>query len=335
VFYFIAAHVIKNPKHFRNAFWCLFLPTFFGVIYTLNNHYRYGFAFSEVNKTMFPFFRNHVNYAVFLALLLPFIFYASSWYKKYRWEKMLLRLGIILLLTGIYFSYTRSAWLSVIVAGISYFLIKKNLLRQFVVMGVVGVIVFVIYMLHDNTYLNYAPDFKKTIYHANFEDHMESTISLEDVSSAERIYRWIAATKMIADKPVTGFGPAQFHDNYKEYTVNKFLTYISDNQEKSTVHNYFLQVTVEQGFIGLACWLTLLIITLFYGQIAYNKMQGNHDYSLFVLACLLSLITIIVNITLSDLIEADKIGTLFFFNIAMLVNMHLFVRNSTKDLPAE
>ncbi len=61
----------------------------------------------------------------------------------------------------------------------------------------VGVILFIIVMLHNNNYLAYAPDFKKTIYHANFSDHMESTATLEDVSSAERIYRWIAGVKMI------------------------------------------------------------------------------------------------------------------------------------------
>ncbi|MFN0276080.1 MAG: O-antigen ligase family protein [Chitinophagales bacterium] len=335
VFYFLASHVIRKPEHFRIAFWCLFIPTLFAVLYTLTNHYRYNFAFSEVNKTMFPYFRNHVNYAVFLALLLPFLFYAQSWYQKYTWHKMIIRLGIGLLLAGVYFSYTRSAWLSLLAAGMCYLLIRKNLLRQFVVLAVTGAVVFVIYMLNDNRYLAYAPDFKKTIYHANFEDHMESTISLEDVSSAERIYRWIAATHMVEDKPVLGFGPAQYYDNYKEYTVNKFLTYISTNDERSTVHNYFLQVTVEQGFVGLFFWVLLLISVLFFSQIAYNSADKKQDKN-YILALTLSLITIIVNITLSDLVEADKIGTLFFFNLAMIVNMHLAVKKQqTKDLLAE
>lgn len=334
VFYFLAAHVIKNPQQFRTAFWCLFLPTLFAVFYTLNNHYRYNFAFSEVNKTMFPYFRNHVNYAVFLALFLPFLFYAQTWYQKYTWQKMFIRLGIIFVLLGIYFSYTRSSWLSVLAAAVCFVLLKRNLLRQFAVLAVAGAILFVIFMLYDNNYLNYAPDFKKTIYHSNFEDHMESTISLEDVSSAERIYRWIAATHMIADKPVAGFGPAQFYENYKEYTVNKFLTYISTNDERSTVHNYFLQVTVEQGFVGLTIWIVLLLAVIFYGQIAYNRSTDKENKH-FIMALVLSVISIIINITLSDLIEADKIGTMFFFNIAMLVNMHLATKQKKENLLPE
>lgn len=335
-FYFLASYVFKSPKQFLTAVWCLFIPALLIVIYTLNNHYRYNFAFSEVNKTMFPYFRNHVNYAVFLALLFPYLVYAQTQYTKYSSQKMLLRFGIIIFLLGIYFSYTRSSWLSITAAAGCFFLIRKNWMRQITILAVAAVIFFVVYMLHDNRYLKYAPDYKKTIYHSNFDDHMESTLTLEDVSSAERIYRWMAATQMIADKPVVGFGPAQFYDNYKEYTINKFETYISNNEEHSTVHNYFLQITVEQGFVGIVIWITFLVTIIFYGQIIYNRAIDAHDKNL-VLAVLLSFITILVNITLSDLIEADKIGTLFFMNCSLLVSMDLYVRrkSASKKMPPD
>ncbi|MBC8173048.1 MAG: O-antigen ligase family protein [Chitinophagales bacterium] len=328
-FYFITSFIIKSVKEFKTAFWCLLIPTFILVIYTLYNHYLYAWSFSDVNKTMFPWFRNHVNYAVFLALMFPFLILAITWYKKYSWQKIFLKLSVVIFLFAIYFSYTRSSWLSLIAAGFCFVLMKINWLRGGVSIAIICAIGFVIYMLHDNTYLDYAPDFKKTIYHSNFEDHMASTATLEDVSSAERIYRWIAATKMIEDKPVTGFGPAQFYDNYKEYTVNKFLTYISKNEEKSTVHNYYLQITVEQGFTGLAIWIILLITVLFYGQNIYNRAIDKED-KYFVMAITLSFITILVNISLSDLIEANKIGTLFFMNMALIVNMDLYIRKKLK-----
>lgn len=235
---------------------------------------------------------------------------------------MLIKFGIVVLLAGIYFSYTRSSWLSVVGAFGAYFLIRKNLLMPAVIVSIAGVIMFAIVMLHDNKYLDYAPDYQKTIYHSNFSDHMESTISLEDVSSAERIYRWVAAIHMIGDKPWLGFGPGQFYFNYKPYTVNKFETYISRNDEHSTVHNYYLQVTVEQGFPGTVIWMILLIAILYLGQQLYHKYTDKHIKNL-ALALTLSIITIIVNIALSDLIEADKIGTSFFFFMAILVNLDL------------
>ncbi len=327
-FYFLASVIIKNTNDFKKAFWCLFVPTLGVVVYTLLNHMHYQFRFSEVNKTMVPFFRNHVNYAVYLALMLPFIFIATQWYGKYSWQRMLLNLSKVIFLFGIYFSYTRSAWLSVTVALMAWILIQNRRLIYGVVTGMVGVIVFTIYMLHDNTYLDYAPEYTKTIYHGEFSEHMAATATLEDVSSAERIYRWVAAIHMIEDKPVMGFGPGQFYENYKEYTVNKFVTYISRNTEKSTVHNYYLQVTVEQGFIGIIIWFVMIIAVLLYGQRLYLFATEKQDKN-FVMALTLSFITILVNTALSDLIEADKIGTSFFMIMALLVNMDIYLKHKT------
>ncbi len=331
-FYFIASIIIKNLTDFKRAFWCFFVPTLGLVIFTLINHMHYQFRFSEVNKTMVPFFRNHVNYAVYLALVLPFIFIAAKWYEKYSWQRMLLNLSKAIFLIAIYFSYTRSAWLSVTVALIAWIFIQRRRLIYGVVAGVLGVIIFCIYMLHNNKYLDYAPEFTKTIYHGEFSEHMAATATLEDVSSAERIYRWVAAIHMIEDKPVMGFGPGQFYDNYKNYTVNKFVTYISRNDEKSTVHNYYLQVTVEQGFIGIVIWFVLIITVLLYGQRLYIFAQDHQDKN-FVMALTLSFITILVNIALSDLIEADKIGTSFFMIIALLVNMDIYLKNKQANQP--
>jgi O-antigen ligase len=329
VFYFVGGHIMRDPKAIKTFFWCLFIPTVAVVINTLIKHSQYGFAFSEVNKSMWPIFRNHVNYAVYLALFLPFLFLASSWYERFSWQRLLINLGKILVAAAIYFSYTRSAWLSVAAAIICYLLIRWNVLMAGVSLAIVGAIIFVVFMLHNNTYLKYAPDYKKTIYHTNFSEHMEATTSLEDVSSAERIHRWIAGVKMIEDKPFIGFGPSQFEDNYQPYAVNKFTTYISRNEEQSTIHNYYLMVTVEQGFPGLAIWMIFIVVILFYGQRAYTRAAKEEKPAL--MAIVLSLITILVNISLSDLIEADKIGTLFFLLIAMIVVADLQQQKTTPE----
>lgn len=321
VFYFVVAHVMQRAEDFKTAFWLLFIPTLAAVIYTLINHYHYQFRFSEVNKTMYPIFRNHVSYAVFLSLMLPFVFLAASWYRKYTWQKMLLNVSKFIFIVAIYFAYTRSAWLSVIAALAGYVIIRRGITGWAVALAIISVSAFTWYMLQDNTYLKYAPDYKKTIYHEDFSEHMASTATLEDVSSAERIYRWVAGVHMIKERPITGFGPSQFYTNYKEYAVNKFTTYISRNEEKSTIHNYYLTMACEQGLPGLLIWLILIICVLMLGQRLYNRCLGETKH--LALALTLSFITILVNIALSDLIEADKIGTMFFMIISLLVTIDL------------
>jgi uncharacterized membrane protein SirB2 len=78
---------------FRTLFWVLFWPTFFTVVWTLVQHAQYNFGFAEVNLSMEPFYRNHVNYAVFVALVTPFLWLATGWYQPWTWPRMLLQVS--------------------------------------------------------------------------------------------------------------------------------------------------------------------------------------------------------------------------------------------------
>ena len=61
----------------------------------------------------------------------------------------------------------------------------------------------------------------------------------------ERVYRWVAATRMFKDHPWMGFGPGNFYPYYMHYTLSDFETYVSDNPERSTAHNYPLLLLAE------------------------------------------------------------------------------------------
>jgi O-antigen ligase len=184
-------------------------------------------------------------------------------------------------------------------------------------------------LLRDNRYLNFAPEFETTIYHETFAAHMAATAAgFQDVSSAERIYRWVAAKQMFAEHPWLGVGPGNFYPYYKEHTVLVFETYISDNEERSTVHNYLLLMLVEQGFPGFAIFFILTILTLFYGQAVYHRTRKRGDKQL-VMAVTLSMVILMVQNMLSDLVETDKVGSFFFLNLSLLVIMDLRSRKRT------
>ena len=93
---------------------------------------------------------------------------------------------------------------------------------------------------------------------------------MEDMSTVERFYRWIAAVNLFKEHPLVGVGPNNFVSNYKKYTVTAYETYISDNEEKSTVHNYFLLLLTEQGLPALVLYVVLLFVILLSAQKIYN-----------------------------------------------------------------
>lgn len=327
VFFFLTGLIIQYLKDFKTAFWLILIPTIFAILLTLTKHAITGFEFDKINMAVKPFFRNHVNYAAFLTLFFPYLWIAASWYKRQSSERIFLLICRGLFIIAIIFSYTRGAWLALLLGLVFYFLAKKKLLQYTLIFIVCTLIAAGTFLIKDNTYLKYAPDYATTIYHGNIKDHLKATGELKDISSAERIYRWVAAFRMSLDKPITGFGPNNFHSNYKKHTITSFTTYVSDNPEKSGVHNYFLMILTEQGFIGLIIFLTLTFFLFHYGLTQYHKCNDKKNKA-FLMVIMISLFIIYTQLLLSDLIEAIKIGSFFFINIALLIN---FSRNKERS----
>ena len=333
-FCFMSGLVVTSLKKFRTVFWGITITLFFTVIWTLIRHAQHGFSFASVNTMMAPFFRNHVNYAAILAMMLPFIWCAIHWYNRGTFKRRFLYLAGVVFIVGVALSYTRGAWLACFACLGCYMLIRYKLLTWLLAAGFVGVFVLIGYLVHKNNYLNYAPNYQNTIMHENFEDHLKATTEMEDISSEERVYRWVAAFHMFVKSPWVGYGPGNFYNFYKSHTVNSFRTYVSDNPERSTVHNYFLLMLTEQGIFGLAFFFALTFAIFFYGQHIYHQTK-NKDEQRWVMAILLCMVAIYIQTFLSDLLEVDKIGSFYFMNIALLINQDLRNRGllHTADKP--
>lgn len=317
-FIIITVLVIRDRKQVLTAFWVITAALTFVVALTLVRHAGYGFSFVSVNKTMVPFFRNHVNYAAMIAEWLPFVWLAYAWNSKKPITRGFLVIIGVLLLTGLVFSYTRSAWLALAAALAVAVAIRLSLIRWLLTGAAVAAVAGIIYISSQYRYMQFAPEFEETIYHENLEQHLQSTYKIEDVSSAERVYRWVAGFKMWDEKPLTGYGPGNFYNFYKGFTVPAFKTYVSDNPEKSTVHNYFLLILIEQGLIGLVIFLVLTFAIYIYGEKLYHRITDQKDRQ-WLMAIMMSITAIYVVNLMSDMLETDKVGSIYFINVAMII----------------
>lgn len=315
-FLLISAIVIKDIEDVSIAFWSIFIPLSFTVIIALVRHAIVGFDFDAINPALRPFYRNHVNYAAILAVFLPFVVYMRTRYSKLSFKYNILVLSIFIYLAAIYFSYTRACYLAVIAMIGAYFIFKFRITKIAVVFTFIAIFFVGKFITNQNHYLTYTPS-TNTVSQHEFGDLIDATLKAEDVSSMERIYRWIAAIHMIREQPIVGFGPNSFVENYQNYTVFIFETWISDNEERSGVHNYFLMTAVEQGLIGLAIFVSLILAIFIWGEKVLHELNGNQK--LLAQAVLLSMTALLVNLLFSDMIEVDKTGSFFFLNIALLV----------------
>ncbi len=304
----------------------LFLVSMLSVtIIAVCKHAFYGFKFANVNDAVSPFFRNHVNYSAMLVCTIPILISVYQLNKKYR---SLIIAALIIAVMALFLSYARGAWLALLIGSLSYWLIRKRMLLISVVITMVLLVSSAFWLSTNDRYLGYAHDYRTTIFHKDFEEHLVATYKLKDVSTAERFNRWIAGARMIKDNWLTGYGPNTFYSNYKPYTIPAFKTWVSDNKEHSTVHNYFLLVLIEQGIPGFIFFLLIVATMIFYAEKIYQR-TADKFYRAAALACgAMTMMIVVVNF-LSDLIETDKVGSLFFLCLATLVSIDLKTREET------
>ena len=317
---------LRTKTDFKQLFRLLFISTLFTIVIILIRHGADGFTFERVNKVLKPFYRNHVNYACFISAAIPFFLWYRSQHKSPLWRAILGGVFFVLVFALIV-TYTRAALIATLAGFLFYFVLKWKLTRLCLVTATVALLLGAAFLISNNKYLDYAPDYQKTVAHTTFDDLISATYQLEDISTMERFYRWIAGYRMIKERPLMGFGPASFYSTYKPYTISSFTTYVSDNPEKSGIHNYYLMLVVEQGFPGLLIFYLLLSSALIFGERLYHVEKDPAEKSL-ILASLSSLIVVLTVSLMNDMIETDKVGTFYFLSLAILVRA--YVRQSHK-----
>ncbi|NCT93223.1 MAG: O-antigen ligase family protein [Chitinophagaceae bacterium] len=286
------------------------------VAITMIRHGGSGFGFASINKHLFPFFRNHVNYAAMLVCLLPVLWAVWYLWPRYRKGRSWILLALVLTLLALLFAYSRGAWLALLTGGAAVWIIRKKWMAMVAVLLTGAVLVSVVWLVTDQRYFKLAPDHDRTIFHTDFTEHLSATVSGKDVSNAERFYRWVAGAKMFAERPVTGFGPASFYHHYRPYTVKRFETWVSNNPEHSTVHNYYLLTALEQGLPGLLIFCGMILFALMRLQRCYHCLLSVFHRTVALVTAVVLVMILTINAS-SDMVETDKIGSLFWLCLGM------------------
>ncbi len=326
-FFFISLFIFKEKTSYKVFFWTLLIPLFLTIIYVLVRHASVGFSFSEVNYSVSPIYRNHVNYGLLMVAFLPYVWAFFHWHARGSLERLFLLLVGFVMLVAIYFTYTRAAQAAVLLGVACYFIIRYKWVIPSLLAASIIAILLGVFFVSDSTYLEFAPQYEKTITHENYDNLIEATVKLEDISTMERVNRWVAGGHMIGERPWTGFGPGNFYFNYKNYMVSSFVTYVSDNPDKSGIHNYFLMTLVEQGIVGLLIFVSLLFTALIFGSRLYHLLDDPLLQKL-VMAALISIILISITVLINDLIESLKVGGMFFIAMAIIVRENVRLKKS-------
>lgn len=277
------------------------------ITYTIIVHASYGFGEKEGHWVMWPFFKDHTIYGSTVAFITPLIFglYLSKKHNTLVQVTLIALIGITLI--GLYFSYTRAAWLSV-VASLMVLAVIKLRIKFSILAGIALISAFFLYMSWDGIQIELERN-KQEHTTEEFGERLQSATNVTtDASNLERLNRWMCAIEMFNERPVFGFGPGTYAFEYARFQEPENTTIISTtNGDMGNAHSEYLGPLAEMGLLGMISML-LIVTAIFYKSITlyYKWPEEDKKTRVLLLAMIMSLVTYFVHGILNNYLDTDK-----------------------------
>jgi O-antigen ligase len=276
---------------------------------------------------MSPYYNDHTAYGAVLAFFVCItagMMFLPALTKKQRFLSSIL---MIIMLIGLFLSFSRAAWLSLIVAvGVGmllFFKVKiKTVLIAFATMLVL-LFTFQSLLLHQ---INKNEQESST----DFYEHIQSITNISsDASNVERINRWSSAVSMFKERPVFGFGPGTYQFQYAPFQRSKYRTIITTNSgDGGNAHSEYLGPLSESGILGTLS-VIFLVITVFYSGINIYRKEKDKNIRIISLMCVLALTTYYTHGFLNNFLDTDKLAVPVFGAMAVIVALDVYRKNQS------
>ncbi len=339
VYYFLGVMLFRKLSNVFKYLWLYIASLSVVVVYTLYMHSLSGFTQESSYYISMPFYRAHGIYSAAVSFFIP-LFFAYLFYSR-KLKLNIFTIGLVLFLlvmffTGVFYSYTRAAWLSIAVAlGMILPLAFKLKLRTQLIILVSGVMFFVAFQ----DQILYVLSKNKQDSGEGFGKHLQSASNIRtDASNIERINRWMSAINMWKERPLMGFGPGTYVFCYAPYQETRYRTLISTNfGNQGNSHSEFLNPLSETGLIGMGSLIMIILAGL---NTSFNVFYKTKSVKVKVvlIGVTLGLIGYFTHGFLNHYSETTKIAPLVWGSFAIIVAIDLYHKNKeeeVKELPEE
>lgn len=329
-FYFIMIFAFRKESAIKLFPWVYVVPLSIIIIYATARLYSYAFAEQPAHWVMEPFFNDHTSYGAVIAMFVPFFFGLFFFKEKNQANKFIVFIFLIILLIGLYFSYSRAAWISVLISFAVVIILKLKIKLRWILLSLA--VVFVIFFYFKDSIM-LSLEKNKQDSSANFVEHVESMSNISsDASNLERINRWQSAFRMFNQRPFWGWGPGTYQFVYAPFQKSKDKTIISTNAgDKGTAHSEYFGPLCESGVIGFLSVLAIIVMVS-YTAIRLYKRSESAMVRFYVLSFYLGLLTYFVHGTLNNFLDTDKCAIPFWSFCAIIVALDVFHTNKQKNV---
>jgi len=328
-FYFLAGKLFTDPKKMEKYVWLYTVGLVVVILYSTYRHLGYGLYDKQAaHFVMSPFYNDHTSYGAVLAMFIPFLALFSFGSSYPRKSKIVALLVLAVLLLGFVLSYSRAAWLSLIVAIGVYVVIKLKI--RFKPLFITFISILVLFFLFQNRiFMMMEQNSEQSS--ADFRTHISSMSNITtDASNLERINRWNCALQMFAEKPLFGFGPGTYMFKYAPYQQKENRTIISTNSaDGGNAHSEYLGPLAESGLFGMLTFLLIMGTVVYTAVQTYTRLNEKALKSL-VLTALVGLVTYYMHGFLNNFLDTDKLSAPFWGFTAIIVTLDIYSRKQQK-----
>ncbi len=320
--FFMAAVVFKNIKNLYRFVWLFLLPLCVTIIIITFQHAAHGFDRQVGVWITYPFFNDHTLYGAVIAMFVPVTIWFIFDRAHAKYQRVLSFICLLILLMGLYFSFSRAAWLSVFLSGFIFLILFFRISPRMLFIGSVLTVFLAIASYQSIIKLMEENEQESS---ENFTEHVQSMTNItSDASNMERINRWKAALKMYPKYPIMGWGPGTYQFEYAPYQKSWDLTIISTNAgDGGNAHSEYISRLVESGIIAAIAFVLLLVFTVLTSLKLYKRTLDSR-LRYFSLSIFLGLISYFAHAGLNNFLDTDKISMPFWGFLAMLVVIDLY-----------
>ncbi len=275
-----------------------------------------------LHRVMRPFYNDHTAYGCVLALFIP----VAVHYLFSRATRGWLRLAALALLailgTGLFLSYCRAAWISVVGAMGVYLLIRTGMKMKWM-LALFGLAVGLFFLHQGDVLYKLGKNTQDSSY--TLADQVKSISNIStDASNLERLNRWASAFRMWEEHPVMGTGPGTYQFLYGSYQRSYQKSTISTNAgDLGNAHSEYIGPLTEQGVLGALLTIALFLTTFATGVRVYRTAK-DPTVGRMALAFTLALLTYYAHGVFNNFLDTDKLSVPFWAFTAAVVALDVY-----------
>ncbi len=304
---------LKNAVRYFN---CYALGLTIIVCITTYLHALSGFDEHYAHYVMSPFYNDHTAYGAALAFMIPitvgFFFLPDNKLP----QKIFYVVITLILLMAFYLSFSRAAWISLVVA-IGVLIILKLRIKLSWLLGSGLILGLLLFFYADDILYKMSRNSQDSS--GNFIEHVQSMSNIStDASNMERINRWTAAFGMIEEKPVFGWGPGTYQFEYAPFQKGYYRTIIStDFGDGGNAHSEYIGPCAESGIPGMLTVFAIVFVFLVVGIKTYIYTEDK-TLKLLSLCMVISLVSYYTHGVFNNFLDTDKLSAIVWAAMAVI-----------------